>query len=443
MYKPALRRRPRPWHIACSRHVNRRIPSLVLLVPLMLFGIFVGGLMTWHHDTQLFATDAAQGELIGCTESAAVDCDLVNTSEYSELGGVPIATFAIPFYASVLLLAIQGLRKKEGVEPLIAAAGVFATGYSIFLFAVSKTQLHYVCAWCLRLYAVNAAILILGVLALTKAQPDRNLLVTASGVFVGLTLLGVGGERFFRASLVGGEREAISATGQDRGDRDPQGDAPTLSFTVKTEDEREATLTLDPDDAWTGNRDAKVAVVMFGDLECGYCKRSSAELSRLEATYGDRVLFVFKHFPMNPDCNPGVKNKKHRSACEAAKASVCAKQQGVFWKFHDLTYKNQHQLGDDDLRRYAVGAGADGARFDACMATTEPLEEVRHDASVGASLDIHGTPRIFVNGNLYRSGSSAEVMARAIEVALGAPTRDTAGPAHTYGAAYAAPPTEL
>src|SRR6185369_15027736 len=138
-------------------------------------------LMTWHHDTQLFSADAVQGELIGCTESAEVNCDIVNTSEYSEIGGVPLATFAIPFYASVLLLAIQGLRKKDGVEPLIAGAGAFATGYSIFLFAVSRTQLHYVCAWCLRLYAVNAGILILGLLALTKARPDRNLLATASG----------------------------------------------------------------------------------------------------------------------------------------------------------------------------------------------------------------------------------------------------------------------
>jgi hypothetical protein len=89
-----------------------------------------------------------------------------------------------------------------------------------------------------------------------------------------------------------------------------------------------------------------VAVVMFGDLECGYCKRSSAELSRLEATYGVRVLFVFKHFPMDPACNPGVKNRKHKNACDAAKASVCAQQQGLFWPFHDLAYKNQHLLDD-------------------------------------------------------------------------------------------------
>ncbi len=400
-----------------------RVLSLWLLVPLMLFGIFVGGLMTWHHDTQLYGS-GDQGELIGCTESAEVNCDIVNTSAYSELLGIPIATLAIPFYATVLVLAAMAIRGRMGVRTLIIGAGVLALGYSGFLFYISKSELGYVCAWCIRLYGVNAAILVLGLLGGWPSQPDRNLLVTVGGIYIGLLLVSAGGERLYRASLTGAGGTEIAEAGAR--EKDPQGDAPTLSFTVKTEDNAEATYQLDPDDAWTGNRDAKVAVVMFGDLECGYCKRSSAELARLEATYGDRVLFVFKHFPMDPACNPGVKNRKHREACAAAKASVCAKEQGVFWAFHDLAYKNQHQLGAEYLRTYAVDAGADGAKYDACLATDAPLEVVRHDAEVGASLDIHGTPRIFINGKLYRSGSSAEVMARAIEVALGASAEDAA-----------------
>src|SRR4029079_15528143 len=132
----------------------------------------------------------------------------------------------------------------------------------------------------------------------------------------------------------------------------------------------------------------------------------SAELSRLEATYGDRVLFVFKHFPMDPACNPGVKNRKHKDACDAAKASVCAQQQGLFWPFHDLAYKNQHLLDDRALRTYALQVGADGATYGACLKTDVPLQTVSHDGEVGATLDFHGTPRIFINGKLYRSGSS-------------------------------------
>ena len=89
--------------------------SLWLLVPILLFGVFVGGLMTWHHDVQLFGD--AQIELVGCTESAEVNCDIVNTSAYSELLGVPIATLAIPFYGLALFLVAQALRGREGRLP--------------------------------------------------------------------------------------------------------------------------------------------------------------------------------------------------------------------------------------------------------------------------------------------------------------------------------------
>ena len=404
--------------------------GLWLLIPLALFGMFVGGLMTWHHDTQLYGGADDQGELIGCTESAEVNCDIVNTSDYSELAGVPIATLAIPFYATVLLLAALALRGRPGARALLVGMGALATLYSIFLFGISKTELHYVCAWCMRLYAVNGGVLVLSLLGGKPERPDQQTLLLAGGAFLALNLVAVGAERGYRSSLsgaVGGPAltEKVAEKADKRG-KDPSGPAPQRSFQVKTEDNKDATFSLDPDDAWTGNPEATVSVVMFGDLECGYCKRTSAELARLEATYADRVLFVFKHFPMDPACNPGVKNRKHRYACEAAKASVCAQKQGVFWAFHDLAYKNQHQLGDDYLETYAVSVGADKAAYEACMSTNEPLSVVREDARVGATLDIHGTPRVYINGKLYRSGTSAEVMARAIELALGASAADAA-----------------
>lgn len=404
--------------------------GLWLLVPLALFGIFVGGLMTWHHDTQRYGGPDDQGELIGCTESAEVNCDIVNTSEYSELAGVPIATLAIPFYATVLLLAGLALRGRPGARALLVGAGAVATVYSIFLFGISKTELHYVCAWCMRLYGVNAGILVLSLLGGKPERPDRQTLMLAGGAYLALLALSVGGERVYRGGLTGdvaggAPAPKVAEKALVRG-KDPTGPAPSRTFDVKTEDGKDATFSLDPDDAWTGNPDAGVTVVMFGDLECGYCKQTSAELARLEATYSDRVLFVFKHFPMDPGCNPGVKNRKHRSACLAARASVCAQKQGVFWPFHDLAYKNQHQLGADYLETYALTVGAEKSAYDACMASDEPQALVRHDGEVGASLDIHGTPRVYINGQLYRSGTSAEVMARSIELALGASAAEAA-----------------
>lgn len=388
-----------------------------------LFGLFIGLLMTWHHDTQLYGTGVQ--ELIGCTDSAQVNCNIVNTSAYSELLGIPIASLAVGLYGTLLGLVVLALRGREGAHTLILAGGVRSVLTAVLLFTISKTELHYVCAWCLRSYGVDAAILVLALAAGRLPWPSRALLLQAGGLLLAMMLLAIGGERLFRAPLSGSGGPQVAEQAAERG-QDPKGQAPPLSFTVQTEKGKQATFQLDPDDAWTGNRDARVAVVMFGDLECGYCKRARAELGRLEASYGDRVLFVCKHFPMNTACNPGVSHDLHRSACDAAKAAVCAQDQGRFWAFHDRAYKNQHDLSEPSLRAYAIQAGAEGASLDACMASQAPLEVVRHDAEVGASLDIHGTPRIFIDGKLYRSGSSAESMARTLETALGATPQQAA-----------------
>ncbi|HNH45564.1 MAG TPA: thioredoxin domain-containing protein [Myxococcota bacterium] len=400
--------------------------SLVLILVLGIFGAGVGGLMTWHHDTQLYGTAETQGELIGCTESAEVNCDIVNTSEWSELGGVPLGTLAIPFYTTLSLLAFLGLRGRP-TQAMLLVGGIFSVALSGLLYYISTSELHYVCAWCLRLYGVNAAVFVLALLAGKHDLPDGRTFGTGAGAFLVLLGLAAGGERAYRSSLGGGELGV--ATGGHSGaiKKDPTGKLPLRSITVTTEEGSEATFSLEEDDAWKGNLNAQVTVVEFADLECGYCKRTASELSRLYDHYGDRVLFVFKHYPMNPSCNEGVKNNKHRDACRAAAAAVCSRRQGYFWPFHDLAFKNQHQLGDEFLRTYAQQAGVpDMAAWSSCVKDPGALAEVRQDASVGASLNIRGTPRIFIQGKLYRSGTSAEAMARAIELALGTSAEDAA-----------------
>ena len=276
---------------------------------------------------------------------------------------------------------------------------------------------------------------------LKRARPARVLdlgcgtgvLGLAAAVYGVVAVGAIGGERAYRSSLLGEAPEVALPTEAEVDDKgpmaDPEGAAPALTWQITTEDGNPATLRIDPDDAWKGAADAKVAVVEFADLECGYCKRASGQLKRLYEAYGDRVAFVFKHYPMDPACNPGVKNKKHRYACLAAEASVCAQKQGRFWAFHDITFKNQHQLKPDDLRAYAGAAGLDTDAFDQCMRSREGKDAVVADATHGAEVETHGTPRIWIDGKLYRAGTSAEQMARALELALGADAGDAAAAA--------------
>lgn len=407
----------------------RKEPIYALFVVLV-WGLVIGAMMTWHHDQQLYGN--AQAELVGCVESAQVNCDAVNTSEWSELAGIPIATLSMAAYGAVGVLAGLVLAGKRGAHPLLVLAGVIGSLSALFLAYDSKVEVGYWCLYCLQHYAVNFSIL---GLSLAAGKPRAADLDPASagigaGALVALIAVFAGGEHVYRGSLLGGTKIDLDRATVGILNGDPKGPAPEREFTVATEENgpdgqpEMVTFKLDPDDAWKGNPTAKVAVVEFADLECGYCKRSSAELSRLYAAYGDRVLFVFKNYPMNPDCNPGVQNKRHPSACNAAIAAACAQKQGQFWRFSDLAFKNQHQLGKTYLRTYAQTVGVDVDQFDQCVRDPAMLAQVRHDAEVGQSLHIHGTPRIYINGKLYRSGTSAEAMARAIELALGTSAAD-------------------
>ncbi|MEZ4322920.1 MAG: thioredoxin domain-containing protein [Myxococcota bacterium] len=395
--------------------------ALVAIVLLSIFGIGAGIYMTMHHEMSLYGEGF--GEIAGCAESEGISCDVVNTSDWSELFGVPQFTWAIPTYVTMGGLALWAAFKQRSMSWVVLGIAVWCAIYSVFLAYISKVELGFWCLWCMRLYAANAAILLASIVASVKSpRPQVPAMGGAAGLFVLSVLIAVGGQKAYRSTLLKGapELENLPAVAHETTKKDPEGPAPVLSWQVTTEDGNPATLQTAADDPWKGNKDSKVAVVEFADFECGYCKRASGELRRLYEAYGDRVLFVYKHFPMDPACNPGVNNRKHRNACLAAQAGVCAQKQGVFWAFHDLTFKNQHQLGADDLTSYLESAGGDKDAFLACMRAREGEAKVVADATQGMNLQTHGTPRIWVNGTLYRAGQSAEQMAKALEVALGA-----------------------
>ena len=409
-------------------------PSWVFvgLLIVSVFALGVSGLMTWHHEVQAYGN--APAELVGCSADKAVNCNVVNTSEFSEFMGIPIATWGMGLYLLVAWLAFLGLRGQAQVLGLIAAIGAGATVYSGFLFYVSKTQIGFVCLWCMRLYAANLALLVLplvGGALRVGALPKALLGQTAGHLFIA-TLLAIGGQQAYHMSLIGSAPKDLEKTVKEGSGDVEEGTLKARSIPTTTEKKKKGTMTIGPNDAWRGNPNAKVTVVEFADFECAYCKRAAGQFERLYAAYGDRVLFVFKHFPMSTWCNSGVKYNKHANACRAAYAAECAKDQGKFWSFSDMMFKNQHSLGRKDLEIYAKEVGLDLEQFKSCTRSKKGKAKVLEDSKLGKSLDVRGTPRIFVNGELYRAGSSAESMAKVIEEKLGANAEEAAYRAQAF-----------
>ena len=87
------------------------------------------------------------------------ECEIVNTSRYSEIGGIPIAVLGAGAYLFIIFLLVLETRSKDWAEnsPLyVFGASLVGVLYSAFLTYVEIAILHAICPFC-----VISAILIL------------------------------------------------------------------------------------------------------------------------------------------------------------------------------------------------------------------------------------------------------------------------------------------
>ena len=77
---------------------------------------------------------------------------------------------------------------------------------------------------------------------------------------------------------------------------------------------------------------------------------------------------------------------------------------------HDWLFENQgtwqgEQDAADEFRTQALALGADGAKYDACIADPKTQAKVEKDMKDGAALGVRGTPAFF----LYKMQDGKEV----------------------------------
>lgn len=166
-------------------------------------------------------------------------------------------------------------------------------------------------------------------------------------------------------------------------------------------------LTEDGDQV-IGNASSSVDFVEFSDFQCPACKAAEPTVKSLIEQYGDRVKFVYKHFPLT---------NIHPNAQKAAEASECAADQGKFWEFHDILFEKQDALGVGSLKKYAADFGLDAEAFNACLDSGAMAQRVRKDLDEAKSKALRGTPSFLVNGKLV-TGVTELNLKTAIEAAL-------------------------
>jgi protein-disulfide isomerase len=162
-----------------------------------------------------------------------------------------------------------------------------------------------------------------------------------------------------------------------------------------------------------GPKDAPIELIEFSDFQCPFCQRANPTVEQVLKTYGDRIHFVYRHFPL----------PNHPNARPAAEAAACAEEQGRFWQFHDELFSNPGKLTDPDLKAHAVTAGLEASRFNACVDGHRFKNEVDKDVKEGNEAGVSGTPAFFINGRALEGAQPFEAFKRVIDEELAAKKR--------------------
>lgn len=351
--------------------------------------------LLWVHYRLLSAPGAGSG----CNFGGQLNCNAVITSRFSEVFGVPIAYSGLVFYLTLCVMAASELWGDARTRALAYARGLgaIAVAYSVFLAVVSVAVIQAVCAFCIVSYVLNLASLgwwrppkgtrffaifnadlrqLLSGLSAWKVQIAGLVIVAGA---VGLARLG---------DAV--EATAMAATDVRVGDRD------LVAARGHT----------------AGSDDAELTFFEFSDFECPYCGRASQTMERLQSTFGTRVRFVFKHFPLDSACNRSTPRGAHDGACDAATSAVCAGQQGHFWEYHERLFAR----GTDDavMREVAEELDLDVTAWQQCRWGRQASAAVERDIEDGLDVGVRTTPTFLIGDQLVVGARSYEDLATTI-----------------------------
>ncbi len=333
-----------------------------------LFGLFVSVYLWWVY--------AAPNHPIVCLGTTG--CDEVRASRYAEWFGIPTPALGALMYATLVILLfaeplISALLAKRASQAIfaIAAAG---TAFSVFLSYLEEFVIHAWCTWCIASALSATAIFLLSWPRKSKTDLDPAARLRVVGRYAVVVVVAV----------VAGVPAFLYLSNAKNQEYIP----PSVSTATSIPYER----LVRPDSHITGSSNPVLTVVEFGDFQCPACVMAQPTNEEILHRYGDRVRFVFRHYPL-----PAI----HVYAQKASEAAECAATQGKFWDANHRFYAAEGDLGVPQLKQYAAELGLDMNRFNACLDSGSTAPRIAEDVEDGRALGVTATPTFFINGQKF------------------------------------------
>jgi protein-disulfide isomerase len=160
----------------------------------------------------------------------------------------------------------------------------------------------------------------------------------------------------------------------------------------------------------TGPADARITVVEYSDMQCGFCKKRTLDFENLVAKLGKelKIRRYIKSFPLTG---------AHPWAFRASSAGRCFFDgpggADLFFRWKSNVYAKQEELSvpqvDAFAMDFAVANELDEKAFRACYLQAKASEKIHTDLAEGWAMRVRSTPTYFIDG-VYVSWFGDNVM---------------------------------
>jgi len=157
-----------------------------------------------------------------------------------------------------------------------------------------------------------------------------------------------------------------------------------------------------------GNANAPVKVTEYSSFDCSHCADFDKGTWPLVLDVIRKGEVLFTYIPVYG--TGGIQNGQG-----AAKAAICAGDQGKFWEMHDALFSWQTLYANTAFsqNRFVGGVnalGLDKTKWDQCVSSDHPQTVI--DAAMNAFKlqGATGTPALLVNGNIIDEASNVSLM---------------------------------
>lgn len=158
-----------------------------------------------------------------------------------------------------------------------------------------------------------------------------------------------------------------------------------------------------------GHPDAQLTLVEYGDYECPASIHAEPHVRRLIETAGQRLRFVFRHYPMV---------ELHPCSELAAEAAEAAAAQGKFWPMHHQLFDQKQLLAPAALAGYAESIGMDMLRYHGEMNDRIYTQRVQEHRRAGDRSGVRTVPTFFLNDAVVDVSLGIEKLTEAVHAAL-------------------------